>query len=292
MPIDTADLCARYRALYMPAVCDALYHLGLPEQVLPTSLRPLFPERRIVGIAFTVRGQAIEPRVAWEPGIERIRSYLRVFERLEPDSLLVHVNGSSVVGHFGELTANSARERGCVGCILDGNLRDVEGLREIGFQVFYRDLSPLNAIGRWEMVAAQEPVTIGQVTVRVRRHPRRAGRRRRAGAREGRGDRGRGGGRAGGHACGRLAARRPRDARLHLMPAPIVVPQTGLVEEVAIVEWLRADGDAVAAGEPVVVVESEKAQGEVEAPAAGVLRIEVAAGPDPVPVETVLGYVD
>jgi regulator of RNase E activity RraA len=166
MPIDTPDLCARYRALYMPAVCDALYHLGLPEQVLPTSLRPLFPERRIVGIAFTVRGQAIEPRVAWEPGIERIRSYLRVFERLEPDSLLVHVNGSSVVGHFGELTANSARERGCVGCILDGNLRDVEGLREIGFQVFYRDLSPLNAIGRWEMVAAQEPVTIGQVTVR------------------------------------------------------------------------------------------------------------------------------
>jgi pyruvate/2-oxoglutarate dehydrogenase complex dihydrolipoamide acyltransferase (E2) component len=76
------------------------------------------------------------------------------------------------------------------------------------------------------------------------------------------------------------------------MPAPIVVPQTGLVEEVAIVEWLRADGDAVAAGEPVVVVESEKAQSEVEAPAAGVLRIEVAAGPDPVPVETVLGYVD
>jgi pyruvate/2-oxoglutarate dehydrogenase complex dihydrolipoamide acyltransferase (E2) component len=76
------------------------------------------------------------------------------------------------------------------------------------------------------------------------------------------------------------------------MPAPIVVPQTGLVEEVAIVEWLRADGDAVAAGEPVVVVESEKAQSEVEAPAAGGLRIEVAAGPDPVPVETVLGYVD
>ncbi len=30
---------------------------------------------------------------------------------------------------------------------------------------FYRDLSPLNAIGRWEMVASQTPVTIDDVTI-------------------------------------------------------------------------------------------------------------------------------
>jgi regulator of RNase E activity RraA len=149
----------------MPAVCDALYEFGLPEQVLPTALRPLFPEQRIAGIAFTVQGGAIEPRIAWEPGIERIRSYLEVFERLEPDSLLVHVNGTSPVGHFGELTANSAKQHGCVGCILDGNLRDIEGLRTIGFQVFYRDLSPLNAIGRWEMLHCQQRVEIGGVGI-------------------------------------------------------------------------------------------------------------------------------
>jgi 4-hydroxy-4-methyl-2-oxoglutarate aldolase len=163
--VERAELCARYRALYMPAVCDALYELGLPESVLPTRLRPLFPEQRIAGIAFTVQGRPIEPRIAWEPGIERIRSYLEVFERLEPDSLLVHVNGTSPVGHFGELTANSAKQHGCVGCILDGNLRDIEGLRAIGFQVFYRDLSPLNAIGRWEMLHCQQPVAIGGVGI-------------------------------------------------------------------------------------------------------------------------------
>jgi 4-hydroxy-4-methyl-2-oxoglutarate aldolase len=163
--VESSELCTRYRALYMPAVCDALYDLDLPEQVLPTALRPLFPEQRIVGRAFTVKGRAIEPKLPWEDGIERIRSYLEVFERLEPNSLLVHVNGSSPVGHFGELTANSAKKHGCVGCVLEGNLRDIEGLRAIGFQVFYRDLSPLNAIGRWEMEAAQQPVMIGGVTI-------------------------------------------------------------------------------------------------------------------------------
>ncbi len=165
MAIERSELCARYRRLYMPAVADALYELGMPEQVLPTYLRPLFPESRVAGIAFTVRGRAIEPHIGWDDGIGRIESYLRVFEQLEPDSVMVSVNPDSHVGHFGELTGNSAKQHGCVGVILDGNLRDIEGLREAGLQVFYRDLSPLNAIGRWEMEASQIPVTIGDVVV-------------------------------------------------------------------------------------------------------------------------------
>jgi regulator of RNase E activity RraA len=163
--IPLSELCARYRKLYMPAVADALYQLGMEEQVLPSSLRPLFDEQRMVGAAFTLEGRAIEPRIGWEPGIERIRSYLEVFEQLQPDSVMVSVNPGSHVGHFGELTGNSARQHGCVGVVLDGNLRDIEGLREIGFQVFYRDLSPLNAIGRWEMASSQVPVAIGDVTI-------------------------------------------------------------------------------------------------------------------------------
>lgn len=158
------DLCERFRRLYMPAVCDSLFELHLEEKVLPTWLRPLFPEQRIVGEAFTVEGHDI-PNVGWDEGVTRMRSYLDVFEQLTPDSLMVSTTPGGRVGHFGELTANAARAHGCVGVVLDGNLRDIEGLREIGFQVFYRDLSPLNGIGRWEMTASQQPIAIGGVTV-------------------------------------------------------------------------------------------------------------------------------
>ena len=85
----------------MPIVCDTMYELGLPEQVIPSALRPLLPEQRMVGIAHTVQGIAINPHISWNDGIERIRSYLEVFEALEPDSVLVSVNPSSHVGHFG-----------------------------------------------------------------------------------------------------------------------------------------------------------------------------------------------
>ena len=163
--LSTAEICVRFRGMYVPAVTDAMYELGMCEQVLPSALRPLFPERSFVGIAFTVEGVEIVPPVSWEEGTERIASYLEAFEEITPDSVLVSKNTGNLVGHFGELTGNTAMEHGCVGVVLDGNLRDSAGVREIGLQVFYRDVNPLSGIGRWEMIAHQEPVTIGAVTV-------------------------------------------------------------------------------------------------------------------------------
>ena len=165
MAIPIAELCERYRRVSVSVVCDALYELGLPERVLPSSLRPLLGDDTMAGIAYTLRGRAIRPPIGWERGIERIESYLRMFDELSPHSVLVSSNPGSEVGHFGELTGNAAKQRGCAGVVLDGNLRDLDGLLDIGLQVFYRDLSPLNAIGRWEMEASQVPVTIGDVVV-------------------------------------------------------------------------------------------------------------------------------
>ena len=76
------------------------------------------------------------------------------------------------------------------------------------------------------------------------------------------------------------------------MATPIVIPQAGLVEELVVLEWLRADGDTVSAGEPIVLLETEKTQTELEAPASGTLRISVQAGPDVIPVDTVLGEIE
>lgn len=76
------------------------------------------------------------------------------------------------------------------------------------------------------------------------------------------------------------------------MATPILVPQLGLVEEIVVLEWLRADGDDVSAGEPIVLVETEKTQTEVEAPTQGILRIAVEAGPNLITIETVLGQVE
>jgi pyruvate dehydrogenase E2 component (dihydrolipoamide acetyltransferase) len=78
------------------------------------------------------------------------------------------------------------------------------------------------------------------------------------------------------------------------MPHEIVMPRLGWsTEEGTLIEWLKQDGDPVRTGDVVCVIESDKAQLEVESFEAGVLRIP-AGSPAPgvkVPVGTLLGYV-
>jgi pyruvate dehydrogenase E2 component (dihydrolipoamide acetyltransferase) len=69
------------------------------------------------------------------------------------------------------------------------------------------------------------------------------------------------------------------------MPVLVTMPKWGLtMKEGTVTEWLRAEGAAVAAGEPLLVVESDKAANDVEAPAAGTLRKIVAGTGARVPV--------
>ena len=74
-------------------------------------------------------------------------------------------------------------------------------------------------------------------------------------------------------------------------PTALVVPQMGVVEEVVVIEWLAENGAIVAQGEPVVVLETDKAETELETPASGRLHILVQAGDDTIPVGTTLAHV-
>ena len=73
--------------------------------------------------------------------------------------------------------------------------------------------------------------------------------------------------------------------------AELKIPQMGVVEQVLVVEWLVEDGAAVNAGDPVVVIDTDKAETELEAPASGRLQVLVPAGDDEVAVGTVLATV-
>ena len=77
------------------------------------------------------------------------------------------------------------------------------------------------------------------------------------------------------------------------MAEAIAMPRLGwTMEEGTLVEWLKADGDAVEVGEILFTVESDKALNEIETFSGGILRIPPTAPQpgDTVPVGTLLGY--
>ena len=77
------------------------------------------------------------------------------------------------------------------------------------------------------------------------------------------------------------------------MPSNIVVPEVGeSIVDARVAKWLRKEGDSVAAGDPLVELETDKIDLEVAAPTAGVLkRIDHKDGAD-VKVGDVLGVIE
>lgn len=76
------------------------------------------------------------------------------------------------------------------------------------------------------------------------------------------------------------------------MRVPIAIPQLGLVESVVLLEWLVADGASVEKGTPILLVETEKAQTEIVAPATGIVSLAIAAGGQEVLVGTEVGQIE
>lgn len=75
------------------------------------------------------------------------------------------------------------------------------------------------------------------------------------------------------------------------MTMQILLPQLGFsVNEAHLAEWMVADGASVAKGDPLYSLESDKSVQEIEAPAAGVLKILKPAG-EVYEVGTVLGEI-
>jgi regulator of RNase E activity RraA len=118
------DLISRLLAIEVSALCDA--DKSMP--VLDPAIRAMVPDVRFAGPALTV--------VAAD-------DHLPVFSALdaavEGEVLVIKGERLAVLG---ELFATEAARRGLAGVVIDGNCRDVAGLRRVGLPVFARGTIP------------------------------------------------------------------------------------------------------------------------------------------------------
>ena len=157
---DWPAIAERFKALYTPAVCDVLDSYDLRHQYLHHSIIPLDPTSKVAGPAFTIVGM---PNATTD-----------ISKRMGPriiDSFLPHVvavyetNGEQHTGVWGELWSAGAQQRGCVGAIVDGGIRDTAHIRRINFPIFHKFKAPGDAVGRFNIVDYQCPVSVGGVRV-------------------------------------------------------------------------------------------------------------------------------
>jgi len=70
-----------------------------------------------------------------------------------------------VVAHMGELSAETLRNKGVRGCVVDGFIRDANFLLDIGFQSWGRGFTPRDVVGHWLPDATQVEIRIGEVVI-------------------------------------------------------------------------------------------------------------------------------
>jgi regulator of RNase E activity RraA len=141
------------------AVCDALDALGFRDQSPRVPLRPLTVLGVLIGrCRTTLWADAARP----DPRPYELE--LKAVDACRPDDVLICAAGGSMrSGVWGELLTTAARNGGCAGVVVDGQVRDVSRTRQMGFPVFARGTCPYDSKDRQRVTDLDMPVEIGGV---------------------------------------------------------------------------------------------------------------------------------
>ena len=147
--------------LYTAVVADSLDQLGLWHQAMRENLRPLTPSCRFAGWARTI-AYADVYHVSDDPyglEIEAVDSILT------GEVVVISTADSKRNAPWGELLSTAALARGARGAVIDGLVRDVKKIEELGFPVFATGIKPVDSKGRGVVIDYNVPVECGGVMV-------------------------------------------------------------------------------------------------------------------------------
>ena len=151
----------RLSQCYTGVIHEVMRAMGLRDFTLPAELRPLFPERRLAGPAFTIDGR-VDPRA--DPH-QTLLEWTGLLSKAKPGHIWVSQPNDRIVAHMGELSAETLKNKGVLGCIADGYVRDVDFLIEMGFQTWSRGFTPRDIVGYWLPRAVDVDIKIGDVII-------------------------------------------------------------------------------------------------------------------------------
>lgn len=148
--------------LYTAVVSDSLDQIGIRNQAMREYLRPLFPRCKFAGWARTIACSDVYhiSNDPYELEIEAMDSIL------PGEVVVVSTQQSLRNAPWGELLSTAANARQARGAVIDGLVRDVKKIEELGFPVLATGIKPVDSIGRGIVTGYNVPVECGEVLVR------------------------------------------------------------------------------------------------------------------------------
>lgn len=154
-------LLAQYEKIPTATVSDVLREHALLDCAFPGSLVPLFTDRIVAGIAFTVKS-APNTRITGEMTIRG-----EMLDALAEDAFIVwDTSGDTHGTMWGGVMTAKVVGKGVKGAVIDGGIRDTAQIIAKRFPLYYRYRSPNGSLGRCQITHYEIPVRVGDVFVR------------------------------------------------------------------------------------------------------------------------------
>lgn len=149
------------RDLYTAVISDTLDQLGYRDQVMRADINPMTDDVVLVGRARTLLAVDYYEPLSDPYGVE-----LRFIETLSSgDVVVAGTNASIRNGLWGELLSTASKYKGASGAIVDGYIRDIRKIRQLGFPIWATGTKPVDSAGRGLTIAQDKPVLCGDVIV-------------------------------------------------------------------------------------------------------------------------------
>lgn len=170
--ISVAEMKARYDGIRSANIYDTLDRLGIPNQCMDLSIRPLRWEMHVAGPALPIYGTR-EPRLEDELDRPQFKDWGQSKAMTPHCVVVVNAEKESTAGHWGEMMSWTAKQHGASGIVIDGGTRDRMGILEIpDWPCFCRYTTPVESAKRWRVVDFRVPIFVsGTLTRLIRVNP-------------------------------------------------------------------------------------------------------------------------
>lgn len=133
---------------------------------MSSDIKPLSPGLKIAGPAITIKRIRTPQNIGEEDFKEHGKSLHQRIDSGEPgDIFVIGAEGYTETATWGGLMSIGAMQRKLGGAIVDGGVRDVVEIREMGFPIFARSVIPCAATRRLTTVGVDVPVVCGDILV-------------------------------------------------------------------------------------------------------------------------------
>jgi regulator of RNase E activity RraA len=158
---DLTSLVQGFRSVTTASVADAVDRVAKRPGFMSHEIKPIMPAKIVGPAATVIERQALEPQPPTHA--------LEALDAAAPGTIIVigmeDPAGSRNVAVWGGLMATAAVTRKLAGAVLDAGVRDVEEIRQMGFPVFSRSVTPASTVGRYITVDRGVPATCGGIRV-------------------------------------------------------------------------------------------------------------------------------